>query len=273
MLLTKNEIKQKLIINHNQVKTFVFDLDGTLIYDGLPLEARFEKVLRRIKAAGHHVMFATGRSWRDFVPVVPAWCSEQPSVLFGGGLVLHGGEIYSQHFLPSNDVEELVSDMDTKQLKYLIDGHSSYYHPSQEHWIYEDIVKISGQSRDLHVDNIVRDGAYKILVLEDAWLDYFHQVINERDLIIKHHSYDRCFDIMPARVNKYVGLRELNLPAPENIYVFGNDGNDLELMQNLPNSVLFGNHAELTKYAKVRINYDDDLFANFESVVNTILEK
>ncbi len=273
MLLAIPEIIAKLHINKQQQKTFIFDLDGTIIYDGLPLEARFERVLREIEAAGHQIIFATGRSWRDFLPVLPKWCHQRPSVLFGGGLVIRDDTIRFQHFLAENDLTDLVEHLETKRIKYLVDGHAAYYHPPVEHWIYDDIVKISGMAKDLHVDNIIRDGAYKILVLEDNWLGEFNQLIAARELVIKHHVYDKCFDVMPQAVNKFSGLQHMELPAAENIFVFGNDGNDLELMQNLPNSVMFGTHPELSKYAKIKINYDDDLFNNFVTVINTILEK
>ena len=96
MLLSPELIEQQLVIIPNTRKTFVFDLDGTIVYDGKPLEARFERVLLDIKAAGHEIIIATGRSWRDFVPIMPAWCSEQPSVVFGGGLVMVDGSPQSQ---------------------------------------------------------------------------------------------------------------------------------------------------------------------------------
>lgn len=273
MLLGKNDITQKLQINNNRVKTFIFDLDGTIIYDGQPLESRFERMLREIESAGHKIIFATGRSWRDFVPVLPVWCHERPSVLFGGGLVMTDGEIRFQHFLPESDLTSLVEHLEDLKIKYLVDGHAAYYHPPVEHWIYDDIVKISGMQKDAHVDNIIRDGAYKILVLEDAWLKDFNRLIEDRELAIKHHVYDKCFDVMPQAVNKFSGLQQLVLPDADDVFVFGNDSNDLELMQNLPNSVMFGTHSELSKYAKIKINYDDDLFNNFVSVVNTVLEK
>jgi len=78
---------------------------------------------------------------------------------------------------------------------------------------------------------------------------------------------------MPANVNKYNGFTQLKLDNTANTFVFGNDHNDLELMQNFTNSVMLGHHAELAKYAKVRINYDDNLYSNFKTVINTILGK
>ena len=43
----------RLNINHDTRKTFVFDLDGTIVYDGKPLEDKFERFTEEIKSAGH----------------------------------------------------------------------------------------------------------------------------------------------------------------------------------------------------------------------------
>ncbi len=273
MQFDKEHIIEKLIINPAQPKTFVFDLDGTIIFNGKPLTKEFEHLLLEIDAMGHEIIFATGRSWRDFVPVVPSWCSRRPSVVFGGGLVIREETIKSQHFLPDSELTEIVKFLEDNHVPYLVDGHSNYYHPHKEHWLFEEIVALTGQLKTHSIDHIMTEGAYKVLVLEDKWLEYFTSLAKERNLIIKYHFYDKCFDIMPAHVNKYRGLCELGKFSPDDLYVFGNDHNDLELMQELPNSVMLGHHQELMKYAKLRIEYDDDILPNLTTVINTILGK
>ena len=61
MLINEKTMTDRLKINHDTRKTFVFDLDGTIVYDGKPLEDKFEKILLEIKSAGHNIVFATGR--------------------------------------------------------------------------------------------------------------------------------------------------------------------------------------------------------------------
>ena len=57
MLINQEMIADRLSINRNTCKTFVFDLDGTIIYDGKPTESKFEQVLRQIQSAGHNIVF------------------------------------------------------------------------------------------------------------------------------------------------------------------------------------------------------------------------
>ncbi|MDD3265743.1 MAG: HAD hydrolase family protein [Burkholderiales bacterium] len=272
MLLNKAEVTQ-LKINSGTKKTFVFDLDGTIIYDGFKLTEDFESVLANIVTMGHRIYFATGRSYRDFVPMLPDWCTNFPSVVFGGGLVVNRGDIVHQKFLPSDVISNLCGYLDSNDVPYLIDSHQRYFHSKAESWILPDILRISGQNPSNDLDVLLSDGIYKILILNNEYSEHCTSLAKEHGLEIKFHSYNNCFDIMPSGVNKYDGIKYLPLSNHDDIFVFGNDHNDLELMQNFHNSVMFGNFSELLPYAKVKIAYDEDKFANFESVVNTILAK
>lgn len=274
MHFDEKAILSKLQINTAERKSFVFDLDGTLIYNGKPLEPHFENVLLEIQKAGHEIIFATGRSFRDFVPIVPKWCTDQPSVLFGGGLVLSGGEVKHQHLLDHEVLEEIVRHLEDNKVNYLVDGHADYYHPQSEHWLYDDVLKISGKPMAPNLEHVMAEGVYKVIVLDEKWLGFFNEFIKTRNLTLKYHFYGKCFDILPREVNKFKGLSELILPRDKNnMFVFGNDQNDLELMQEISNSIMFGGHEELKEHAKLRIDYDDNLFANFAQIIKTILKK
>lgn len=272
MLFKKAEIQQKLKINSNTKKIFVFDLDGTIIYDGKSLTSDFEEVLGNIYDAGHKIYFATGRSYRDFVPMLPKWCVNQPSVVFGGGLVVNYSEIIHQRFLPSSIICELCHYLDRNNVPYLIDSHSSYFHSKTDSWILEDIFAISGQKPSHSLDRLLDDGVYKILILDDNYREYCKNLVMEHELEIKLHSYNSCFDIMPKDVNKYNGLKHLPLVNSDDVFIFGNDHNDLELMQNYHNNVMFGDFSELLPYAKIKIGYDENKFDNFKLVIDSILK-
>lgn len=273
MVLTTELVRQQLNIIPPVIKTFVFDLDGTIVFNGKPVDERFEEILLQIKNAGHQIIFATGRSFRDFIPVIPEWAVTEPSVVFGGGLVIANDEIKYQQFINEDYLLDIIQFLENNHVHYLVDGQTSFYHPSREHWLYQDIVRLTGRVKAESPHHAICDGAYKILVLDGEWFDHFNTFIANKDLTIKYHFYDKCFDIMPASVNKYNGLMRLQLTDMKNIFVFGNDHNDLELMQNIPNSIMLGHHAELGKYAKIKIAYDDNLYANFKTVINTILGK
>lgn len=273
MLLKVNQIEDHLIVNPHAKKLFVFDLDGTIVYDGMRMENRFENKLRDIVEAGHSVYYATGRSYRDYLPMIPEWSHEFPAVVFGGGLVIHQQDVLHKQFLESDKLLELIKFLEEHKINYLLDGQNSYYHSHDESWILTDIIRICGQKPIHSPENILSDGAYKILILDLEWRERCQQIANQNNWVLKYHSYNNCFDLMPSGVNKFNGLKYLPLIDNQDIFIFGNDHNDLELMQNHHNNIMFGDCRELQEYAKVKISYDDDLFTNFAQVVDCILKK
>lgn len=267
-----NDIENKLKINHNESKIFVFDLDGTIIYDGMRMESRFEEVLKKIIAHGHQVYYATGRSERDYIPMVPEWSLDLPAVVFGGGMVLQDMVIQHKITMNAHEIQPFIQYLHDHHVSYLIDGENDYYHHGEIDWIVDDILRISGQKPATNLDNILETGTFKILVLDYTHFEQSKQFARQHNFELKFHSYHKCFDIMPNGVNKYVGLQYLPLCSDENIFIFGNDHNDLELMQNYSNTIMFGDYHELLPHAKIQIHYNDALFDNFNAVVDTILK-
>ena len=103
-------------------------------------------------------------------------------------------------------------------------------------------------------------------------MELFKNYAQDNELLIKHHSYDDCFDIVPTQCNKYLGVQPfISNYANEDVYVFGNDFNDYELFTHFENSVLFGNIAQLQAVTKLNLHYNDRLQDNFSTLIHTIL--
>ena len=49
---------------------FVFDLDGTLCFDGMTMSKDLQKVLLTASKYGHEIIFATARSYRDCLSIL-----------------------------------------------------------------------------------------------------------------------------------------------------------------------------------------------------------
>ena len=50
---------------------FVFDIDGTLCFDGKTIEPTIINALQTLIQQGHEVIFASARPIRDLLPVLP----------------------------------------------------------------------------------------------------------------------------------------------------------------------------------------------------------
>ncbi len=64
-LYDRHRVEQMFDIKNESVNrcSFVFDLDGTLSFDGVTIDDEIKQVLLRAEEFGHEVAFASARSW------------------------------------------------------------------------------------------------------------------------------------------------------------------------------------------------------------------
>lgn len=272
MLLSKEEILNKFVINHDKRKCFIFDLDGTIIFNKKFLDINIDKILKDIKSRGHEVIFATGRPFRDFQTVMPSWTYNNCLVLFSGALSMHQQNIIDSVFIPAHNVVDLVNLCIKNNIHYNIDNSHNYYHPDLFHDFYHTLDETVGMYKATHLDQVFDGTTHKILVLDASLEEMFSEYTNENNLSVKRHSYDKWFDIVPIGVNKHKAvlpfIKEFDV---DDVFVFGNDYNDYELLLNFKNSTLFGDIVSLKNIAALNIKYDEHRQANFELLINTIL--
>ena len=65
---------------------FVFDLDGTLSFDGVTIDDEIKQVLLRAEEFGHEVAFASARSYRDCLGLLGDPLSQQLVMRSSSGL-------------------------------------------------------------------------------------------------------------------------------------------------------------------------------------------
>src|SRR5579863_1194637 len=128
--MKKEEITQKLKINPDTKKCFIFDLDGTIVFNSIMLSETNQNILQKIIDCGHEVIFATGRSHRDFKIVMPDQFHSHKAVLFSGSVSLDDdGKILRSLHIPRTCVEEIIELCQKHKEMYIMDNISHYYHP------------------------------------------------------------------------------------------------------------------------------------------------
>lgn len=272
-MLDKKTILDNLTINFDSKKCFVFDLDGTIVFNNTLLSISYQQILQSLIDRGHEVVFATGRSYRDFKTVMPAQFHESDMTLFSGSLSRgNNGNIYRSIHLPKICVEEVVDICLRHKAPFIMDNISHYYHPPFADFTFGFVDSQVSQYQIKNMAKILNTDIYKILILDMNLHDLFTEYATANNLAIKHHSYDRCFDLVVSGCNKYDGV----LPfvagfAHDDIFVFGNDFNDYEMLAHFPNSIVFGSIPELVNIAKLNIPYDSHQKDSFNCLINTIL--
>lgn len=233
---------------------FVFDIDGTLCFDGKTIESPIIEALNKLSDVGNEVIFASARPIRDLVPVIPSQFRKGKLIGGNGCFTSENGEIDVTFFSP-NLMEQLYDIIQIHQLTYLADSEWDFsYTGSLDHPIYKNIDKSSAK-------NVAITELKKIckLVLFNPTQQAVSS-LKQLPISITTYKNENAIDISPLGIDKVSGLEKLHV---KEFIAFGNDSNDQCLFEKALYSVCVGDH-EVHKFASTNISKDN--------VANTILQ-
>lgn len=78
---------------------FVFDIDGTLCFDGMSLSKEIQGILERAQSDyGHRVTFATARSYRDTIGILGDKLSLSKIIGLNGATLHENGHLVDSYY-------------------------------------------------------------------------------------------------------------------------------------------------------------------------------
>lgn len=242
---------------------FVFDLDGTICFNGAPLSESIVNALDLCKSMGHEVIFASARPIRDILPILPEYMHTYPMVGGNGTFVAKEGKIINVTSFENYTISIIRSLIDQYQLKYLIDGRWDYsYTGSMDHPIYRNIDPTKSAA-NRHIDFI--DEIVKIVLFPKNNKEHLLELLNELPVKIYEHNQEGILDICPLGIDKWYGLKRLNVK--ENDFIaFGNDTNDVSMFTHAKMGICIGKHKELLSVASMNVS------CNEQEIINMINE-
>ncbi|HWL25939.1 MAG TPA: HAD family hydrolase [Ureibacillus sp.] len=237
---------------------FIFDIDGTVCFDGRTIDESICRAFDEITSANHEIIFASARPIRDLIPVLPEPFRNGSMVGGNGTFVFDQGKIKVE-FLQGDVLKQLLDCIETNQLTYLADSEWDYaYTGDTDHPIYRNIDKTSAKNREINDLQTI----CKLVLFNPT--EQVLQELSQLPVSIVHYKNENAIDISPLGVNKVSGLRKLNI---DQFIAFGNDSNDQCLFEHALHSVCIGNN-DVKRYATETINRE-----NIPDTIRRILER
>ena len=235
-------------------KAVFFDIDGTLLdcLNGITdITPAVKKTIRKLQKADNYVFIASGRPYA-FIS------SEILNFGFDGYIFTNGAQvrlgdklIYKRPF-NKNFIKELVLNCDKLNIQYILQGEKySYLNNDFERlYSYYDSYGISRRylTGDYDIDKV---DVFKMDMLcgSKQALDYCFCKVNE-DYNYNFDSSSRVFELYSRRDSKASGIKKmleyLNIPL-ENSYAFGDDTNDIEMLETVGCGIAMGNASDKVK--------------------------
>lgn len=222
---------------------FVFDIDGTICFDGKTIDQSIIEALNDLSASGHEIIFASARPIRDLVPVLPPQFRKGKLVGGNGCFISEHGKVSANFFTP-DVTKQLLLIIQEHQLEYLADGKWDYsYTGSLDYPIYKNIDKSS--AKNIPISELEK--VCKLVIFKPT--DQVIDTIKQLPVWITDYKGENAIDISPLGINKVAGLEKLQV---QDFIAFGNDHNDQCLFEKAKYSVCVGEN-EVYQYATRKI--------------------
>ncbi|KUM02187.1 Cof-type HAD-IIB family hydrolase [Chromobacterium subtsugae] len=236
---------------------FIFDIDGTLCFDGANISPAIQDALSELEGQGHSIGFASARPYRDMLHLLDERFHHGLFVGSNGAMTWHGGALADIAPLAADTLQQLLDLAERHSASYLVDLAWHYHYQGEPGHPFMTLVDPQRRARQVARDEIHQP--VKLLVTECADSDALQQALRGRDDIhIHHHSDQQIVDITAAGVDKMSALSRHGIAA-EQLVCFGNDSNDLPMFRAARHSVLIGAHPQLLPHASERLARGDDV--------------
>lgn len=245
-------------------QTFVFDLDGTICFDGQSIKREIKLAIKQLILDGNQVIFASARPIRDIMPLIAEDIVLNKIDLIGGnGAIVRRNNKIINREIAREDVKAIKKIADEQGWHVLIDGPWDYHYNGMEN---NKLIKQVDQlqlAKNIRVEDL--ESIIKIVVMYQKFNDDVKTIIKRitNKYQVNNYEQEYLFDVIPNNTNKYQALIEEF--GVNNYNAFGNDVNDLELLTNAQSGFCVGKEITGKNITNIELNQVDKVIDSFKN--------
>ena len=226
------------------MKTYIFDIDGTISKNGKPIDPDIHQSLESL-SQDNKVIFASARPVRDILPLLPKQFHSATIVGCNGGMIWEDNRLKSIHYFEPEAMNIILSYLKANHVPYVLDGSWHYAFSSVDHPFHDYVRSLT--DHEVSESSILDGGVIKILILDNRHYDPLHDLLDANSITYSsaYHKQDDFFDITPQDNNKYSSLLGYGIDFSSAV-AFGNDANDFLMLDNAAVSVYIGSNPVYT---------------------------
>lgn len=237
------------------IKHLVFDLDGTIVFDGKAIEASLLELLRQLQEK-YHLIFASARPIRDMMPLLGDF---EKSDLIGanGSMYRQNQLIHLKDYLTQKTSEKILQLIDTYDLDYIVDydwDYSARIRDKDNHIL----EKLDPDSIASQVPLSQKQVTKIILFGVNPDLAKLFQELTEATVL--YHDLVEELVITAKGIDKYNAVKALI--GEESYIAFGNDHNDIMMLNHAKQAFVIGNLIASENYQSTTV---EDMVENLDS--------
>jgi Cof subfamily protein (haloacid dehalogenase superfamily) len=228
----------------------MFDIDGTILDHDNRIPASTKEAITLLQDKGHEVAIATGRA-PYFIEGIRDVLNVDSFVCFNGQYVEIGGKTVYQNPIPTELLKKLYtfSSDQTHPLVYM--GAKEMKSTVEKHHVVEKCLA----SLDIDTSDLKMDATYykemevfqTLLFCKEQEETVYRESITDLGFVRWH---PQSIDVLPMGGSKAIGVErymEHQGYDKKNVYAFGDNFNDVEMLQFVGHGVAMGNAPEQVK--------------------------
>lgn len=231
---------------------FVFDLDGTICFDGFTIEASIKEALGQAPDFGHELLFASARSYRDCIDVLGESLSQNMVIGLNGGVVYDKGKLFTYHRLDKSVFQRTIDFCNHYHIPYFVDDDFNYA-SHRAHKI-PFIKSVDPLSLATALDITQLHHPIKMVLYMGEHEELLPLLVDELKKVgfanISYHENEKCLYLNPDGITKASTLSQI---IGNQFVAFGNDKNDIDMFKLAQYSVQIGDYHLLKDYADEQV--------------------
>lgn len=256
------------------IKLFAFDLDGTLLKQNQEIDQETLEFIQSLEDISY--MFVTGRCYSLVQPILERYQLSCDLILNSGHELRHGNHHEIYPFEKKKGIEWTKKFLDLGCHLSIHGGDGNKYIFTDLDTYYEKHLEMSAQVRNKDISHLKnstlfsREGYLKdtivlenveqlaeidILKLDARQMDekIYHALLSDiaQDKTLDYSAYWGAYvDICDNQVNKgnlLLDIAKRQGISPDEIVVFGDSDNDIQMLEMIPHSFAMGNGKESVK--------------------------
>ncbi|WP_027109037.1 Cof-type HAD-IIB family hydrolase [Lacticigenium naphthae] len=257
------------------IKLIAVDMDGTFLNDDMNYnKSKFMELYKKMKKKNIAFVVASGNQYHQLKSFFSPIQNEISYVAENGAYVLHQNEELFSVDINSQWVTEIIDVLtELEDISFLLCGKdSAYVLDSEKKEFIEDMTKYYHRLKKIQNFEKIEDQILKFaLACPPNQSDYYVEQLSEKFKgMIKPVSSGQGFiDLIDPQFNKATGInilqKKMNISADE-LLVFGDSGNDLEMLEMTTNSYAMKNASDKAKNAAKHLTLSN----NNEGVLKVI---
>lgn len=241
-------------------KYLFFDVDGTLYNSEKKLPEKTRLAIKLAKENGHEVGIATGRA-PFMIESLLEDLDIHTYVSFNGQYVVLNDEVIFTDGVENKMLEELISFGEKRgESVVFFDDQQMIASKSNDQRIEESLATLNYPYPQINANYYKTNAIYQTLIFTNEIGEIKYRNAFPTLQIVRWHPFP-C-DILPEHGSKARGIQKImehtNIPLND-IFVFGDGLNDVEMLSFVPNSVAMGNgHPKAKEVAKYITGHVDE---------------